>query len=365
MPAKPLLVDTDIHPNADSQRIMDFLPEPWRTRYAGGNRSATSLGWWNPNGVNRPDAVTEDGARLEGDPHLLARFFLDEYGIDYAVLITGGTLHLGLSPEADYAASVISATNDVMIHDWLPADERYRYALAIYPNDPELAVREIHRHGDHPGVVQVQMPSASRIPYGQRFFHPIYEAAAAHNLPVAIHPGAEGVGLSGPPTAVGYPTSYLEWHTGLVASYIAHVTSLITEGVFQKFPTLKFILVEGGISWLPPILWRLDKNWKALRVMAPWVDRLPSEIVRDHILLTTQPVEEPEDLRHFHAILEMFDAEKMLMFSSDFPHWDGDAPDFAARQFPAALRARVMGETAKELYSLPEPAQRVSTTLAY
>jgi uncharacterized protein len=122
--------------------------------------------------------------------------------------------------------------------------------------------------------------------------------------------------------------------------------------------------VEGGISWLPPILWRLDKNWKGLRVMAPWVDRLPSEIVRDHILLTTQPVEEPENPKHFHAILDMFDAERMVMFSSDFPHWDGDAPDFAARQFPAALRARVMGETAREFYGLPEPARQVDSKVA-
>ncbi len=349
-----LLVDADIHPVADSIRIMDFLPEPWRTRYAGGNRSANSLGWWNPNGVNRPDAVDEQGCRIEGDPYLLRDHFLNRYDIDYAVLIGGGTLHLGLSPEADYAASIISATNSVMVEDRLPVDDRYRYALAVYPNDPELAVREIHRLGDHPGVVQVQMPSASRIPYGQRYFHPIYEAAAQYGLPVAIHPGSEGVGISGPPTAAGYPTSYLEWHTGLVASYIAHVTSLITEGVFQKFPTLKFVLVEGGISWLPPILWRLDKNWKGLRIMAPWVDRLPSEIARDHILLTTQPLEEPENPKHFHSILEMFDAEHMLMFSSDFPHWDGDAPDFAARQFPKHLRERIMGKTAQELYKLPE-----------
>jgi predicted TIM-barrel fold metal-dependent hydrolase len=53
-------------------------------------------------------------------------------------------------------------------------------------------------------------------------------------------------------------------------------------------------------------------------------------------------------------MLEMFPAERMLMFSSDFPHWDGDTPDFAARNFPADLRARVMHETARTLYRLPE-----------
>jgi predicted TIM-barrel fold metal-dependent hydrolase len=53
-------------------------------------------------------------------------------------------------------------------------------------------------------------------------------------------------------------------------------------------------------------------------------------------------------------MLDMFDAANMVMFSSDFPHWDGDAPDFAARQFPASLRGRIMGETASKLYRLPK-----------
>ena len=141
-----------------------------------------------------------------------------------------------------------------------------------------------------------------------------------------------------------------------MGSYIGHLVSMVTEGVFAKFPTLKFVLVEGGVSWLPPILWRLDKNWKALRMTTPWVDRLPSEIIQEHVLLTTQPIEEPENLRHLHAILEMFDAAHMLMFSTDYPHWDGDTPDFAARFFPKALRSRVLYQTACELYGLPQEA---------
>ncbi len=55
-------------------------------------------------------------------------------------------------------------------------------------------------------------------------------------------------------------------------------------------------------------------------------------------------------------MLDMFDVGRMVMFSSDFPHWDGDTPDFAARAFPADLRPRVMRETARELYKLPARA---------
>lgn len=302
----------------------------------------------------RSDTGLPDGSRIENSPENLARYFFDKYDIEYGVLNPAGALHIGLSPEPDYAAAVVSAQNDVVVHDWLPADRRFRASMIVAPNDPELAAQEIHRLGDQRGIVQVLMPSGARIPYGQRFFHPIYAAAVAHGLPVAIHPGSEGVGISGVPTAAGYPSSYLEWHTGLVGSYMAHLISLVTEGVFIKFPTLKFVLIEGGVCWLPPLLWRFDKNWRALRQTTPWLEQPPSQIISKHILLTTQPIEETEHLEHFRQMLAMFDAERMLMFSTDFPHWDGDTPEFAARALSPELRDRVMSETARELYHLPE-----------
>jgi predicted TIM-barrel fold metal-dependent hydrolase len=301
----------------------------------------------------RSDTGLPDGSHIESSPDNLGRHFFDLYGMEYGIL-NAGNLHIGLSPEPDYAAAVVSAENDVVAQDWLPVDPRFRASLIVSPADPALAVHEIHRLGDHPGFVQVLMPSGARMPYGQRYYHPIYAAAVEHDLPVAIHPGSEGVGVSGAPTAAGYPSSYFEWHTGLVSSYIAHLISLVTEGVFQKFPTLKLVLIEGGVSWLPPLLWRFDKNWRSLRQTTPWLDRPPSQVVAEHVRLTTQPLEEPDDAGDFRRMLEMFDAGRMLMFSTDFPHWDGDTPDFAARALPPELRPRVMSETARELYRLPE-----------
>ncbi|MCY3781029.1 MAG: amidohydrolase family protein [Chloroflexi bacterium] len=349
-----MLVDTDIHPGISRKRLLDFLPEPWRTRVVSGNSGPGHLGYWNPNGVNRADALTPDGITINSRPDTLSRYHFDEYAIDFGIL-NSGAIATGLSPEPDFAAAYCSAVNDVYINDWLPTDPRFKYSLVVSTADSALAAAEIHRCGDHPDVVQVLMASGAYYGYGHRFYHPIYEAAAAYDLPVAIHPGSEGSGVSGQPSVTGYPGSYFEWHTNLAGSYMAHLLSLVAEGTFQKFPTLKFVLIEGGVSWLVPIMWRFDKNWKALRMTVPWLDRPPSEIVYDHVYFTTQPIEEPENRGHLHQLLAMFPADKMLMFATDFPHWDGDTPDFSMRMLPKELLEPVMWRTAAALYKLPVP----------
>src|SRR5687768_11299682 len=132
MPHPFPIVDTDIHSSVEPSRVAEYLPQPWRTRYLSGNRSSSSLGYWNPNGVNRVDAVLEDGSRIERNPKALAHHLLDKYEIDIGILNTGEVLHLGLSPEPDYAAALISAMNDVLIQDWLPVEPRLRASLAVY-----------------------------------------------------------------------------------------------------------------------------------------------------------------------------------------------------------------------------------------
>ena len=59
----------------------------------------------------------------------------------------------------------------------------------------------------------------------------------------------------------------------------------------------------------------------------PWVDRSPAEIVREHVRLTVQPFDAPPDRDQLMALLEQIGSEDMLLFATDFPHWqfDGDA----------------------------------------
>ena len=162
------------------------------------------------------------------------------------------------------------------------------------------------------------------------------------------------MGINPPPTATGYPLYYIEWHVLLIQSAMSHVVSMLSNGVFEKYAELRLAVIEAGVTWLPSLLWRVDADWKALRSEVPWVKRLPSETVREHVRFTTQPLDEPDSRGKLRQALELVDGlEDMLMFATDYPHWDFDRPDLVSRRLPDSWREKVMGENARAFYGLP------------
>jgi predicted TIM-barrel fold metal-dependent hydrolase len=299
----------------------------------------------------RVDARPTGGGPAGSDVDLMRKQLLDEYDVDTAVL-TGNFFTVGFLPNADFAIVLARAMNDWTVEHWLATDSRFRGSLAMPLQDPAACVAEIERLGDDPRIVQVLISGGSRMPYGQRYYFPIWEACARHGLAVGIHFGGYGAPTGNPPTAAGWPSLYMEWHASGGQAMQAQVISFVCEGVFERLPTLRVVLIEGGIGWLPHVMWRLDKDWKSLRYEVPWMKRPPSEYIRDHFRLTTQPVEEPPNPKHLIQIIEMAGAEGMVLYSSDYPHWDFDNPLQALPSLPEELKQRVMRENARELYRL-------------
>jgi predicted TIM-barrel fold metal-dependent hydrolase len=135
-----------------------------------------------------------------------------------------------------------------------------------------------------------------------------------------------------------------------------HVASYIFEGVFELFPTLKVAFIEGGFSWVAPLMWRMDLDWKGLRHQTPWVKRLPSEYLRDHMRFSSQPMEEPADPKALDLFIDWMDGGHTLMFATDYPHWDWDDPAMSFTGLPEPLRRRVFAENAAETFGLTLPS---------
>jgi predicted TIM-barrel fold metal-dependent hydrolase len=342
------IIDCDIHPDADASRPLDPFVPAWAREGLRQNLGGhPTMGYGNPFGLTRRDAECRD-------PRAVAVDHLDRFGIRYAVLQPPG-MRVSLTLQPDMGNALARAWNDWQVATWLDADERYRGSICANFADPPEAVKEIRRAAVDRRMIQVNVGGESHDLYGHRRYFPIYEAMNELGLPLCLHPGAEGSLHSATP--VGRPSTYFEWHTVIPLTFQAHLVSMVVEGVFEKFPRMKLVLCEGGIAWLAHTIWRMDKNFKALRSTTPWLRRAPSEYVFDHVRMTTQPLEEPQYPEQLLAIFDIVKAERTVMFATDLPHWDFDDPNRALpRKISPELRRRILYENAAELYGLPRLA---------
>lgn len=349
------MIDCDVHQNFN--RLSDLLPwvDPaYRDylRHAGRELPLYST-WIQPHSLMRDDGVQPEGGVPGSDYETMRKQLLDPLDVEYAILTGEDILTVSSLSNPQAAAAVATAYNRYLIEGWLSRDPRLKGSLVVATQDAERAAEEIRAFGDHPDVVQVLLPCAATSDYGRPHYHPIYEAAVEAGLPVAIHAGGEGLGID-PPTATGCSSYYAEWHTLLVQCAMSHVVSLVFHGVFEEYPELRVVVIEAGVTWLPPLLWRMDAEWEALRLDAPWVKQTPDETVCEHVRLTTQPLEELDSPEKLRRTLESVDGlEDMLMFATDYPYRDFDRPDLVSQRLPASWREKVMSENARVLYGLP------------
>ena len=278
---------------------------------------------------------------------------LDVWNIDIAVL-TGPPVFYGYSgvPDPDWGAALCRAFNDWTIEHWLEKDERVVNSILVSPSDPPQAVAEINRLAHRKDTVAVMVPMGSSRPFGNRFYHPIWEACEEHGLPVISHIGGGGGANRNVPTPVGHPTYYIE--SRMSRPYVAstHATSLICEGVFEKFPNFKFALIEAQQMWAVPVMWHLDTDWKAIRDQTPWLKRAPSEYFREHIRVGSQPMHEPEKPEQMYQMLEMLHADETLIFCSDFPHFDWNDPVTVFPKLSEDLHRRIFAQNALDMLRL-------------
>ncbi len=344
------LVDGDIHPaTASSDALLPYLPERWHYRLSVHGPQGYPGSYYPRNSPQaaRADSWPPSGLPAGADLPFLREQLLDEWGIEFGILNPLVGIH---SPLVEYSAALATAVNDWLMAEWLEPEPRLRGSISVPYEDGDLAAAEIDRLGADRRFVQVLLLARTHEPLGKRRFWKIYEAAVRNNLPVGIHFGGSG---GSPFTGAGWPSYYLEDHGGMPQAFEAQLLSLVCEGVFEHFPTLQIVFIESGFAWLPSLLWRLDRAWEKLRDEVPHLSKPPSAYVREQLWLTTQPMEEPSKPAFFLQLLEQLDMNDRLIFATDYPHWDFDAPDQAFPvRIPTDLKRRIMAENAHSLYRL-------------
>jgi predicted TIM-barrel fold metal-dependent hydrolase len=347
------LVDCDVHVDVPRvEALFPYLPAYWiehieQTLFKGPvdsyYPSKTSL------------AGGADGKRIiDAAPtatvETIQQQVLGAQGVQNAVLSCLYAIDSLNNPDA--AVAIASAVNDWLIAEWLEKDSRLRASMVVPVQLPALAAREIERVGDHPGFVQVMLPVRTNQPLGNRNFHPLWGAIEKKGLVAGVHFGGAPIT---PPTPTGWPSYYFEIYAGMAQVFATQMTSIVCEGVFDQFPNVKVAFLESGWTWIPAHMWRFDKEWKNLRRLVPWVRRAPSEYIREHIRVTVQPLDAPENTpKHLLDVFEQLGSEDMLLYSSDFPHPHAADPEEGfLRHLPATAAQKIRSENARALYGLP------------
>lgn len=344
-------IDCDVHPQVPGiEALARYMPEYWREAVEVRGIDGFATIGYPPNAplTVRPDwrADTAKGrARADTDVARTAAALMDRHGFAHSIL--NCLYAVQMIRDEHLAAAFASAVNDWVRAEWLDRDPRMRASIVLPIQAPERCVDEIERLAADRRFVQVMALAMGEQPLGKSQFWPVWRACERHGLTIGVHAGSS---YHHAPTGSGWPSTLIEDYASQSLAFHTQLGSFIAEGVFVKFPGLKVVLIESGVTWIGPYLWRLSKFWRGVRLEVPWIDRAPNEVVRDHIRLTIQPFDAPASGETVGRLMDQLQSDQMLLFASDFPHWQFDGDDMLPKGIDATLCNKILIDNPRATY---------------
>ena len=354
-----LIVDTDIHVNDAPANLAPYCDQPWRISLEALAETPSrylDIPGYAPTLKLDPPIVGQHDQRSVYTPEQM-RTELTALGIDIGILFPDNLLLFAPLPQIEYATALSHAYNRWLIAEWAGAAEGLYGALLACPQNPTDSAAAILEYGKSPAIAAIYLPTAGVNPlWGHQKYDPIFAAAQEMELPVVLH----SVTLISP--AFPCNTDQFENHFGRQVighafGMMANMASIVHTGVPARFPELKVVFTEAGIGWVPYLTWRLDKYHREYRRTVPFLERPPSEYIREQMWFATQPLEEPEDPQHMIQTIQHC-GEDRVIFASDWPHHDFDHPrGILNLPMDVELKRKVMGENALNAFTrIPRPS---------
>ncbi len=340
-------IDCDVHPMVPSiKALLPYMSDFWQETFIARGLDGFITGSYP---TNAPITCRSDYKPEKGPPGSdftqFQRQALDAFDTKLAICNTvyGGAV----SASETMGAAVCTAVNDWIAKEWLDRDSRLRASIVVPAQSPYLAVEEIERRAGDERFVQILLPVGLEMMLGRRYYWPLFEAAQRYKLPIGLHAGTM---YRYAPTSNGWPTHFLQDYVSATHGFESQLLSLVHEGVLGKFPDVTFVLLESGVTWLPTLMWRAVKTWRGVRPEIPWVRESPAEQIRRSIRLTVQPFDAPPDAADLEDVIDQIGSDDMLLFATDYPHWqfEGDAP--LPEGFPSRLVEKITTENPLATY---------------
>jgi predicted TIM-barrel fold metal-dependent hydrolase len=257
--------------------------------------------------------------------------FLDKTEIAWTVLYPTAGLAVGRIMAPDWAVIACQAYNNWLHEKFLRRNSRLK-GMALVPfQDIDAAVGELRRAVKELGMLGAMLPSNGEAilgHWGNKIYWPLYEEAQKLGCPLAVHVGClNHMGLD------SFATYYPAHALGHPFSLMIQASAMLAHGVFQQFPNLRVAFLEGGATWVPFMMDRLDRSYHAGHVQLD---------VDGNLLGGPEPGEKASDYfkRQLRAgrIFVGFDCDddglntavakgghQSFLFGSDFPHEVFDA----------------------------------------
>jgi uncharacterized protein len=363
-----LIVDVDAHhyENESYKEVFSYIDSPVIRRAAmestkrGGRSSMmySQVGYQDIGGrITRHDLRKLE--KTPPDTHrdiAMTKAWMDAMGVDYACLFPTPMLFLGLHPQVEIEVAMAQAYNRWLCERILAEEPRLISMLYLPFNDPEAAYRTVQEFGDRKGVVGFMVTSPRYKPVHDNAYIKTYALLEEMGKPISFH-----AAYNWNDQTLSMANRFIAVHAlGFMWFNMIHMTNWVVNGLPERFPKLKVMWIESGLTWAYSLMQRLDHSYMMRTSDCPSLKRRPSEYMRE-MYYSTQPMEVPQDLSILEATFKMINAETQLVWSSDYPHWDFDLPSVIYDLPFLAEKAKrnILGANAARLFGLhPKPVKK-------
>lgn len=261
---------------------------------------------------------------------------MDKFGIGKHVISL-----IGVSCNTDWAgpeeAAALNRHSNEMNAEWVRKyPDRFVGSFTLPLQDMKLAMKELDYAVGTLGAKVASVSSNSRGDYlGEEKFRPFWEAVHAKNLAVFIHPhGSPDMRLQ----------KYFLWNgIGQPIEETRVMTSLIFEGVLDRFPGVKIVMAHGG-GYLPHYVGRLDRNLENAPAIGVNLSKKPSAYLRDFYYDTC--VYGADVLE---ALIKRVGVDR-IVFGSDYPVGERDP-------FASLKECKVLSDADRQMITRDTPAK--------
>jgi predicted TIM-barrel fold metal-dependent hydrolase len=300
----------------------------------------------------------EDGCPKGGYDPAARLSVMDDEQIDMALLYPTIGIAWEAMVESPRLATAYARAYNRWIVDFCSHDRKRLVPIAhICLKDPAGAVEEVKR-ARKDGCAGVYLSPDPPARDGRQFddpaLVPFWQTVQDLDMPIAFHvvarstsPLPEYVGGRDLSAAGGEAVFSF---TFLALDVMAAFTSMMTRGMFEKYPRLKCAVLEAGSNWITAWLDRMDHKTEVMHAFTP-MKLLPSEYFKRQCVISAEP-----DESITAAVAERLGPDYVI-WASDYPHLDatfnvvGELREKIA-PLPKAAQRKILGENALRFYGL-------------